>query len=114
MSFRYGNDGDRVICPNCDPNWELMIISKRFSDRYCYKNVGHINDANYVIVEPHPDKSGWISVYPIGDTHLAYTRMSYEREILEPRWQSYQLGCGCETITPSNLEETLERWQRKQ
>ena len=109
MSFRYGNDGDKIICPNCDPNWELMIISQKFADRYCYENVSRINDANYVIVEPNPNKSGWISVHPIGDIHLAYARMSYERETLEPYWCSYQLSCGCETITPPNLEEILKR-----
>ena len=113
MNFRYGNDGDKVTCPNCDPNWNLMIVSKMFANRYCYENVGSVNDASYIIVEPHPDKRGWISVLPIGDTHLAYARMSYEREILELYWRSYQLGCGCESITPPNLEDILERWQRK-
>ena len=47
---------------------------------------------------------------------LTYTRYGLwgwsERQ--GSHWHSYQLGYGCETITPPNLEETLERWQGKQ
>ena len=110
ISFQYGNNP--IKCPNCDPKWKLIRVSKKFGHRYCYEHVDndYVNSQNYIIVEP--DRTGWMRVLPIGDTHLSVVRMGYDLDILEPSWEYYPLNCGCETVIPSNLEEILQTWQR--
>lgn len=102
--------GNPIKCLNCDPNWELVAISHKFANRYAYKHSNNFfahgpGDMRYKIVEPDPDKSGWIRMVEINGTYKTFQEMRYDSEPLDSYWQYYQLECDCDTFVPPDLKE---------
>ena len=93
--------GASMECPNCDPRWKLMGICHRFVHRYGYEHV--TNDfapspkvMKFRIVEPDPDRMGWIRLVEIDGTQTTFREMRYNRESLDVYWKYHCLNCGCE------------------
>ncbi len=63
-SMPFHSDYDPIQCPNCDPKWELIRISKKYKHRFCYEHVDndYVNSQNYITVEPY--RAGCIRVLP--------------------------------------------------
>ena len=108
--------GASMECPNCDPKWKLMGICHRFAHRYGYEHV--TNDfalspkvMKFRIVEPDPDRMGWIRLVEIDGTQTTFREMRYDRESLDLYWKYHRLNCGCETAILSDLKEIPKKGQ---
>ena len=103
-------EGDPIKCPNCDPQWKLASISHRFVHRYGYRHQHNEfapspDSMKYRIVEPDPNRKGWIRMVNIDGTNRAFRQMRYSSNPLDSNWQYHRLNCGCETVILPDLKE---------